>query len=247
MKSLSIVLFLLAACDLAWAKEVPLPRAKPVSAAHPPPQRAAPEVLPLHDAEAWPSDCVLRLAEIARFTHQPSVNGPGQCGAGAVANPFVTILGHMTGRQLLRRVGYEVDVGKVLKACADHGIAVEINANPWRLDLDWRWHQRGLELGCIFSINPDAHSIAELDLMRWGLAMARKGGLSADRVLNARKLRDFSDWLEDHRRRIAPARAGWRGTGHSVGRGRLSSAHPRKISASQPAHAKRGRYRIRSA
>jgi DNA polymerase (family X) len=165
----------------------------------------------------------------------------------AVANPFVTILGHMTGRQLLRRVGYEVDVGKVLKACADHGIAVEINANPWRLDLDWRWHQRGLELGCIFSINPDAHSIAELDLMRWGLAMARKGGVSADRVLNARKLRDFSDWLEDHRRRIAPARAGWRGTGHSVGRGRLSSAHPRKISASQPAHAKRGRYRIRSA
>lgn len=58
--------------------------------------------------------------------------------------------------------------------------------SQWRLDLDWRWHQRGLELGCIFSINPDAHSIAELDLMRWGLAMARKGGVSADRVLNAR-------------------------------------------------------------
>jgi hypothetical protein len=84
MKSLSIVLFLLAACDLAWAKEVPLPRAKPMSAAHSPPQAAAPEVLPLHDAEAWPSDCVLRLAEIARFVHQPSVNGPGQCGASDV-------------------------------------------------------------------------------------------------------------------------------------------------------------------
>jgi hypothetical protein len=84
MKSLFIVLFLLTACDLAWAKEVPLPRAKPVSAAHPPPQAAAPEVLPLHDAEAWPSDCVLRLAEIARFAHQPSVNGPGQCGASDV-------------------------------------------------------------------------------------------------------------------------------------------------------------------
>jgi hypothetical protein len=84
MKSLSIVLFLLTACNLAWAKEVPLPRAKPVSAADPPPQAAAPEVLPLHDAEAWPSDCVLRLAEIARFAHQPSVNGPGQCGASDV-------------------------------------------------------------------------------------------------------------------------------------------------------------------
>ncbi len=165
----------------------------------------------------------------------------------AVANPFVSILGHMTGRQLLRRAGYDGDVEKVLKACADHGIAVEINANPWRLDLDWRWHQRGLELGCIFSINPDAHSIAELDLMRWGLAMARKGGVSADRVLNARKLRDFSDWLEDRRGRIAPTRAGWRAAGHSVGRGRPSRLRARKISATRPPHAKRGRYRIRSA
>jgi DNA polymerase (family 10) len=136
----------------------------------------------------------------------------------AVANPFVTILGHMTGRQLLRRPGYDVDVDKVLKACADHGVAVEINANPWRLDLDWRWHRHGLELGCIFSINPDAHSIAELDLMRWGLAMARKGGLGADRVLNALDLRGFSQWLDNRRmgslrgagRRnygLAPARA----------------------------------------
>jgi DNA polymerase (family 10) len=121
----------------------------------------------------------------------------------AVANPFVTILGHMTGRQLLRRPGYEVDVEKVLKACADHGVAVEVNANPWRLDLDWRWHQRGLELGCMFSINPDAHSIAELDLMRWGVAMARKGGISADRVLNALDLRRFSKWLAGHRNRTA--------------------------------------------
>jgi DNA polymerase (family X) len=125
---------------------------------------------------------------------------------GAVANPFVTVLGHMMGRQLLRRPGYEVDVEKVLKACADHGVAVEVNANPWRLDLDWRWHQRGLELGCMFSINPDAHSIAELDLMRWGVAMARKGGISADRVLNALDLRGFSQWLEERRIRTARGR-----------------------------------------
>jgi hypothetical protein len=83
MKSLSVVLCLLAACDLALAKEVPLPRAKPLSAAHPP-SLVPPEVLPLHDAEAWPSDCALRLAEIARFAHQPSLNGPGQCGASDV-------------------------------------------------------------------------------------------------------------------------------------------------------------------
>ena len=82
----------------------------------------------------------------------------------AVSNPFVTILGHMTGRQLLRRPAYEVDVEKILKACAKHGVAVEINSNPWRLDLDWRWYQRGTELGCMFSIHPDAHSTSEIGM-----------------------------------------------------------------------------------
>jgi DNA polymerase (family 10) len=105
----------------------------------------------------------------------------------AVSNPHTTILGHMTGRMLLRRKGYELDIDRVLQACARHGVAVEINANPHRLDLDWRWHRRALELGCMFSINPDAHSIAELDLMRWGLAMARKGGVPSERVLNCQE------------------------------------------------------------
>jgi DNA polymerase (family 10) len=63
----------------------------------------------------------------------------------AVSNPNTSIL-HMTGRQLLRRAGYEVDIKKILKACAKHRVAVEINANPWRLDLDWHWHGRALEL-----------------------------------------------------------------------------------------------------
>jgi DNA polymerase (family 10) len=102
----------------------------------------------------------------------------------ALANPYVTILGHMTGRQLLRRPGCEVDVEAILKACAKHGVAVEINANPWRLDLDWRFHQRALALGCMMSINPDAHATSELDLTHWGVMMARKGGVPADRVLN---------------------------------------------------------------
>jgi DNA polymerase (family X) len=103
---------------------------------------------------------------------------------GAVANPFTTILGHMTGRLLLRREGYELEIERVLQACAEHGVAVEINANPHRLDLDWRWVRRALELGCTVSINPDAHSIAELDLTRWGVLMARKAGVPRDRVLN---------------------------------------------------------------
>ncbi|TIL44631.1 DNA polymerase/3'-5' exonuclease PolX [Mesorhizobium sp.] len=106
----------------------------------------------------------------------------------AIGNPRTTILGHMTGRQLLRRPGYDLDVDKALKACAKHGVAVEINAHPWRLDLDWRWHQKALDQGCIFSINPDAHSIRELDHMHWGVEMARKGGVPAKRVLNAMRL-----------------------------------------------------------
>ena len=82
----------------------------------------------------------------------------------AVENPYTTILGHMTGRQPLRRPGYEVDIEEILAACATHGVAVEINANPWRLDLDWRWHERALERGYMMSINPDAHSTDEIDL-----------------------------------------------------------------------------------
>jgi DNA polymerase (family 10) len=117
----------------------------------------------------------------------------------AVRNPFVTVRGHMTGRQLLRRPGYEVDVEKILAACAKHGVAVEINANPWRLDLDWRWYQRGSELGCMFSINPDAHSTAEIDLVRWGVSIARKGGIPPGRVLNCLGLKAFTKWLDARR------------------------------------------------
>ena len=123
----------------------------------------------------------------------------------AVANTYTTILGHMTGRQLLRRPGYEVDIEKILQACAEHGVAVEINANPWRLDLDWRWHERALELGCIMSINPDAHSTREIDLTHWGVEMARKGGVPAKRVLNSFTLPHLMQHLR--KRRTMQARA----------------------------------------
>lgn len=118
----------------------------------------------------------------------------------AVKNPYTTIIGHMTGRQLQRRPGYELDIEKILKACAEYGVAVEINAHPWRLDLDWRWHGKALEYGCLFSINPDAHSIRELDHMHWGVEMARKGGVPADRVLNAMKLPELLRHLPNRRR-----------------------------------------------
>ena len=123
----------------------------------------------------------------------------------AVSNPHTTIIGHMTGRQLQRRPGYEIDVEKVLRACARHDVVVEINAHPWRLDLDWRWHQAALDFGCMLSINPDAHSIPELDHMHWGVEMARKGGVPAARVLNAMPLSDLTRYLRQKRRSLARA------------------------------------------
>jgi DNA polymerase (family X) len=123
----------------------------------------------------------------------------------AIENPYTTIFGHMTGRQLQRRPGYEVDIDQILRACAEHSVAVEINAHPWRLDLDWRWHQKALDYGCMLSINPDAHSIRELDHMHWGVEMARKGGVPPDRVLNAMTLGKLLRHLQ--RRRQTASRA----------------------------------------
>jgi DNA polymerase (family 10) len=126
----------------------------------------------------------------------------------AVANPYTTILGHLTGRQLLRRPGYDVDVEVILKACAKHGVVVEINSNPWRLELDWRWHRKALDFGCMLSINPDAHSIAELELVQWGVAIARKGGVPKEKVLNALSLKQMLAHLERRitRQKTRPAR-----------------------------------------
>ena len=119
----------------------------------------------------------------------------------AVSNPHTTILGHVTGRLLLRRPGYEVDIDAVLQACAAYGVAVEINCNPNRMELDWRWHRRAVELGCLLSINPDAHSIRELQLVRWGVRIARKGGLTEQNVLNALSVSQLLQHLKARRAR----------------------------------------------
>jgi DNA polymerase (family 10) len=123
----------------------------------------------------------------------------------AIANPHTTIIGHMTGRQLQRRPGYEIDIERVLRACAKNDVVVEINAHPWRLDLDWRWHQAALDFGCMMSVNPDAHSTRELDHMHWGVEMARKGGVPADRILNAMALPEITRYLRQKRRSFAHA------------------------------------------
>lgn len=102
----------------------------------------------------------------------------------AIENPYTTILGHPTGRLLLSRAGYPIDYERVIDACAANQVVIEINANPLRLDLDWRWHQYAISKGVLLSINPDAHRQKGLHDMRYGVYAARKGGLSVENCLN---------------------------------------------------------------
>ncbi|MDR6305388.1 hypothetical protein GGQ85_003110 [Nitrobacter vulgaris] len=104
-----------------------------------------------------------------------------------------------------------------------------------RLDLDWRWHEKALELGCIFSINPDAHSIPELDHMHWGVEMARKGGVSADRVLNAMALPKLIAHLSKRKTGLARRRTGRRSPAQDAPVRELAPAESlSKLLASQP-------------
>lgn len=119
---------------------------------------------------------------------------------GAITNPHVTILGHMTGRLLLRRRGYPVDHKTIIDACAAHHVVIEINANPARLDMDWRWIDYALEKGVLLSINPDAHTIDEFQNIKYGVAVAQKGGLTADRNLSSMHLSEFENYLQTRKK-----------------------------------------------
>lgn len=119
----------------------------------------------------------------------------------AIENPYTTILGHPTGRLLLSRAGYPVDFKKVIDACAANGVVIEINANPLRLDLDWRWHRYALEKGVLLSINPDAHRTEGLHDMHYGVYVARKGGLSKEKCLNAFSLAEISAFFDSRRKK----------------------------------------------
>lgn len=102
----------------------------------------------------------------------------------ALDDPHVRILGHPTGRLLLARDGYELDMERVLDKCAERHIAVELNAHPYRLDLDWRYHKMARDKGVMISINPDSHHVDGLDDMSYGVGIARKGGCEAKDILN---------------------------------------------------------------
>ena len=114
----------------------------------------------------------------------------------AIRNPHTTILGHMTARLLLSRPGYPVDHKKIIEACAQHKVVIEINANPRRLDMDWYWIDYALDKGVLVSINPDAHDIAEFDNCRYGVLAAQKGGVRKENNLSSFSLQEFEKFLK---------------------------------------------------
>ena len=113
----------------------------------------------------------------------------------AIENPYTTILGHPTGRLLLAREGYPIDHKATIDACAAHGVVIEINASPYRLDLEWRWIRYCMDKGVKLSINPDAHEMDGFYDMHYGVAVARKGGLTRQMTFNALTLSEITNYL----------------------------------------------------
>jgi DNA polymerase IV (family X) len=113
----------------------------------------------------------------------------------AMDNPYLTMLGHPTGRILLGRPGYELDLDAMIAKAAERNIIIEFNASPYRFDLDWRWCKKAKEQGVLIAINPDAHNENELNLVNGGIMIARKGWLTARDVLNTRSRSEIEDFL----------------------------------------------------
>ncbi|WP_156810285.1 helix-hairpin-helix domain-containing protein [Nitritalea halalkaliphila] len=119
----------------------------------------------------------------------------------AIKNPYTTILGHPTGRLLLRRAAYPIDHRAVIDACAEEEVAIEINANPWRLDLDWRWVHYALSKGVRLAINPDAHTKEGYADMRFGVLVGQKGGLHPEMTLNAWSQEELARYFEERKKK----------------------------------------------
>lgn len=115
----------------------------------------------------------------------------------AIESPTVTMLGHPTGRLLLRREGYQINISKVIDAAIANRVIIEINANPHRLDMDWRFWKQAVQSGLMCSINPDAHAIKNLNYYEAGVNIARKGWIEADSLLNTRETDGIKRWFRE--------------------------------------------------
>lgn len=118
----------------------------------------------------------------------------------AISNPYVTILGHMTGRLLLSRKGYPLDHKKIIDTCAANNVVIEINAHPRRLDMDWRWIEYAKEKNVLLSIDPDAHYLEGFNDVKYGVLAAQKGGLTKEQNLSSFSLEQFEKFLSERRK-----------------------------------------------
>ncbi len=142
-----------------------------------------------------PQECRGTLEYVVASVHgsfRMSTEDQTQRVISAVRDPECRILGHPTGRLLLARPGYEIDLDRVFEECAERGVAVEINASPYRLDLDHDWARKAIAAGVKLIINPDAHSTEGLEDVRWGVMVARRAGATAADVLNCG---DLEGWI----------------------------------------------------
>lgn len=113
----------------------------------------------------------------------------------AAAHPHIHMIGHPTGRLLLQRDGNKADLNRLIEQAAEHKTAIEINANPKRLDLDWRYGRKARECGLMSAVCPDAHNTSGLDHVRYGIGIARKAGFDAAHILNTLPLSKLKKWL----------------------------------------------------
>ncbi len=120
----------------------------------------------------------------------------------AVANPYTTILGHMTGRLLLSRNGYPVNYDEIIEACVHYKVAIELNAHPRRLDLDWRLIEKAVSKNVLISINPDSHAVNKFSDVRYGVLAAQKGGLTKHQNLSSFSLLQFQDYVDNQKLKL---------------------------------------------
>jgi DNA polymerase (family 10) len=114
----------------------------------------------------------------------------------AICNPYTSILGHPTGRLLLSRKGYPVNFDEIIEACAAHNVVIELNAHPRRLDMDWRYIQKAIEMDVLISIDPDAHAIEGYEDCKYGVLVAQKAGLTAANNLSSFSLSEMMEFIE---------------------------------------------------
>jgi DNA polymerase (family 10) len=153
----------------------------------------------------YPDDLLARFDYVVASVHSNFQQTPEEMTqriVRAVSHPRVTMLGHATGRLLLRRDGYKVDLEAVLQAAARHGTMIEINAQPDRLDLDWLSCKRAKSLGVKLVINPDAHSVGELTFTEYGIHVARRGWLEKGDVFNTLPVELISQELQARQMRL---------------------------------------------